>query len=45
MAGAYRVGTTNDLKGLKPGKPRHSKKKKGNAPSKTSRSGNGSRVR
>lgn len=31
--------------GLKPGKPRRSKKKKGNAPGKTSRSGNGKRIR
>ena len=35
----------NDDKGLKPGKPRHSKKKKGNTPARTSRSGNGKRIR
>ena len=31
--------------GLKPGKPRRSKKKKGNAPARTSKSGNGKRIR
>ena len=45
MAGRAGVGLGNDVRGLKPGKPRHSKKKKGNAPSRTSRSGNGKRIR
>jgi hypothetical protein len=31
--------------GLKPGKPRRLKKKKGNPPGKTSRSGNGKKIR
>jgi len=31
--------------GMKPGKPRRSKKKKGNAPARTSKSGNGKRIR
>jgi hypothetical protein len=44
MASAYRIGNVNDIKGLKPGKPRHSKKKKGNAPSKTARRGNGKKL-
>ena len=45
MSGIYRSGSSNDIKGLKPGKPRRSKKKKGNAPSKTSHCGNGARIR
>jgi hypothetical protein len=39
------VGLGNDIKGLKPGKARRSKKKKGNAPSKTARCGNGKKIR
>lgn len=45
MAGRAGVGLGNDIKGLKPGKPRRSKKKKGNAPARTSRRGNGTRIR
>lgn len=45
MAGRTGVGLGNDIRGLKPGKPRRSKKKKGNAPARTSRRGNGARIR
>lgn len=45
MAGRTSVGSKNMIKGLKPGRPRRSKKSKGNKPARTSRSGNGSRVR
>jgi hypothetical protein len=45
MAGRAGVGLGGDLKGLKPGKPRSSKKKKGNPPARTSRSGNGKKIR
>jgi hypothetical protein len=39
------VGNKTDIRGLKPGKPRRSKGKKGNAPARTSRSGNGKKIR
>ncbi len=45
MATRAGVGLGSDLRGLKPGKSRHSKKKKGNAPSKTARCGNGKKIR
>jgi len=45
MATRAGVGLGSDLKGLKPGKPRRNKKKKGNAPARTSRSGNGKKIR
>ena len=45
MATRAGVGLGNEIRGLKPGKPRRSKKKKGNAPSRTSRSGNGKKIR
>jgi len=45
MSGRAGVGLVGGIRGLKPGKPRRSKKKKGNAPSRTSSSGNGKRIR
>jgi len=45
MAGRAGVGLSSGIRGLKPGKPRRSKKKKGNAPARTSRRGNGTRIR
>ena len=45
MAGRAGVGLGNDNRGLKPGKPRRSKKKKGNAPARTSKRGNGTKIR
>ena len=39
------VGNKREFRGMKPGKPRRSKPKKGNAPSRTSRSGNGKKIR
>jgi hypothetical protein len=45
MAKRTSIGNTNMMRGLKPGKPRQSKKGKGNQPARTSRSGNGKRIR
>ena len=45
MASKTNVGNKAMVRGLKPGKPRRSKKKKGNSPGRTSRSGNGKRIR
>ncbi len=45
MAKRTSVGNKDMMRGLKPGKPRRSKKKKGNYPARTSRSGNGKRIR
>ncbi len=45
MAGRAGVGLGNDVRGLKPGKPRRSKRKKGNLPARTSKRGNGKRIR
>ena len=45
MAGRTGVGNKAMVRGLKPGKPRRSKKRKGNPPARTSRSGNGKKIR
>jgi hypothetical protein len=45
MAGRTSVGSKDMVRGLKPGRPRRSKKNKGNKPARTSRSGNGKRIR
>ena len=42
---ANTVRAKDEFRGMNEGRPRRSKKKKGNAPAKTSRSGNGKRVR
>ena len=39
------VGLGNDIKGLKPGKARTSKRRKGNAPARTTKRGNGKKIR
>jgi hypothetical protein len=45
MAGRTSVGNKNMIRGLKPGRPRRSKKNRGNKPARTSRRGNGKRIR
>ncbi len=45
MASKTNVGNKGMIRGLKPGRPRRSKKSKGNTPARTSRSGNGKRIR
>ncbi len=42
---ANTVRAKDEFRGMTEGRPRRSKKKKGNAPAKTSRSGNGKKLR